>query len=227
MAPDFEYYARLTPAGHFGHLPAGLLLLDLPLGLLVLWMFHAYAKQPLWSWLPERTRVRIAPGPPRLPADDARQFALLCLSILVGATTHIVWDSFTHHRYWPYYHMAFLRHVLVLPILGHAPVYNLLQHVSTVAGMLAMAVWWMQWLRSTAPVSPNGAPRPAVRGRAALGVILAIALAAALVRAWIGTGTPITRRAVALFIVETAISAVTVFWVGVVAYGTMLAKKRR
>jgi hypothetical protein len=223
MAPDFEYYARLTPAGHFGHSPAGLLLLDLPLGILVLWLFHAYAKQPLWSWLPERTRVRIALGPPRLPASNARQFALLCLSIVVGAATHIVWDSFTHHRYWPYYHLAFLRHVLVLPILGRSPVYNLLQHVSTVVGILVLALWWMQWLRNTPPISLR-AERRGSRRRALL-AILAIAFAAALIRAWIGAGIPSNRRTAAIFIVEAVISGTTILWVEVVAYGALVAKR--
>lgn len=228
LAPDFEYYLRLSPEGHFGHTPAGLFLLDLPLGLLVLLLFHAYAKQPLWSWLPERMRVKIPLGTRNLPARTPAQVLLLCLSIVIGAATHIVWDSFTHHRYWPYDHLPFLRYVLVLPILGHTQVYNLLQHVSTVLGLLALGLWWMQWSRHAPQLKAEFQEQgPATKGRAVLGAAIAIAMGGALLRAWIGAGVPSGRRSAALFIVEVVITSITVFWIEVVAYGAVLALREK
>ena len=53
FAPDFEYFLRLVPGGHFGHTLPGVFVLDLPLSLVVLWLFHTYMREPIMTLLPE------------------------------------------------------------------------------------------------------------------------------------------------------------------------------
>lgn len=67
FAPDFEYFLRLAPKGGFGHTLLGMFVLDLPVALLVVWLFHRFAKEPLYVWLPDGVRQRVELGPNTLP----------------------------------------------------------------------------------------------------------------------------------------------------------------
>src|SRR5207247_1068326 len=96
FAPDFEYFIRLAPKGQFGHTLLGLFVFDLPLSLAVYWIFHRYGKGPLWASLPRSIRQRVKLGPSVVKLTGVTQFAIVSLSILVGAATHFFWDSFTH-----------------------------------------------------------------------------------------------------------------------------------
>jgi hypothetical protein len=100
MVPDFEYFLRFSPGGGFGHRLPGIFFLDLPLALVTLWLFHVYAKEPLYTWLPQSVRRRIRLGPASLPVGNLAGFTLVVFSILIGIATHILWDSFTHRNLW-------------------------------------------------------------------------------------------------------------------------------
>jgi hypothetical protein len=126
FAPDFEYFIKLAPKGGFGHTVLGLFVFDLPLGLAVYWVFHRYGKEPLSAWLPKGVRQRVKVGPSIAELRGVGQFALVSLSILVGATTHIFWDSFTHPGFWPYQHWHFLSGTVRLPLEGSVQNYKLL-----------------------------------------------------------------------------------------------------
>jgi hypothetical protein len=218
FAPDFEYFVRLAPRGSFGHSWLGLLLLDLPLGVAVFWLFHRYAKEPLWVWLPAsaRQKIRFDPQMPRL--TSVAQIALVLVSILVGAATHLIWDSFTHATYWPYRHWHFMSYMIWLPLAGPVPYYKLLQHASTALGLAVLSSWFL--------LLPKSAPAPLrlvwnarVNERAVLAFAAAIALAGAAVRTCVALGMPAGLHAVETFAAEAVITAITLFWVEVVLYG--------
>ncbi len=128
FAPDFEYFARLAPGGRFGHTLPGIFVLDLPLSLVVLWLFHAAMREPMVALLPESMQRRICPYPHAFRFWAPAQLALVMGSILVGAGTHILWDSFTHTSFWPYYHWSLLSETARLPILGTVEYYQLFQY---------------------------------------------------------------------------------------------------
>src|SRR5687768_5925776 len=54
MTPDAAHFLFLMPGPNAGHSWAGLILLDLPLGLLVLLAWHRVLKHPLTQLLPRR-----------------------------------------------------------------------------------------------------------------------------------------------------------------------------
>ena len=58
FAPDFSYFMFVIPHGLIGHTLSGTFVFDLPLSLIVLWLFHAYMKQPLSMLLPTGIRRR-------------------------------------------------------------------------------------------------------------------------------------------------------------------------
>jgi hypothetical protein len=227
FTPDFMYFLRLAPRGHFGHTLPGLFLFDLPAGLAALFLFHAYAKQPLSIFLPAGIRARLTPGAKRYAFGPPARFALIALSILVGAATHILWDSFTHREYWPYLHWSFLRHWVKVPLAGPVPTYKLLQHGSTLVGLAILAIWVFLWYRSTQPASEPPAHSYSASQRLVILVIVPfVAAVAALGRGFLGVGAPTGHAKIIPFIADAGISAVTFFTFGILLCGVFFRTRR-
>jgi hypothetical protein len=222
FVPDFEYFVRLAPkvgGGHtFGHTLTGLFVLDLPLGMAIYWLFHRYAKEPLWTWLPEAIRQRVKLGPRTSPLKGAAQSALVLVSILVGAATHILWDSFTHHSFWPGRHWHFLSYTIRLPIAGSVPCYDLLQGASSVLGTIVVLIWIVRQL-SGAPIYPRSVEAERVHERRDLMFVSAVALTGGALRAFVGLRPPNGTHRIEVFIAEAVITAITLFWIQSVIFG--------
>jgi membrane-bound metal-dependent hydrolase YbcI (DUF457 family) len=227
FTPDFLYFLRLAPRGHFGHTLPGLFLFDLPAGLAALFLFHAYARQPLSVFLPVGVRERITPGARRFAFGPPARFALIALSILVGAATHILWDSFTHRGYWPYSHWSFLRRRVQVPLAGPVQICKLLQHGSTVVGLAILAVWVVLWYRATQPSSETTPlPYSALQRSVILVVVPLLAVVAAFGRALLGDGNPLHHAKTVPFFVDAGISAVTFFTIGILLCGAFFRTRQ-
>jgi Domain of unknown function (DUF4184) len=228
MAPDFEYFLHFAPEGRFGHTLAGIFLFDLPAAFIVLWLFHAYQKQPLYTWLPESVRRRIRLGAAALPVRNIAQFALVLLAILIGVATHILWDSFTHPGFWPYRHWHFLHRRVEVPLYGPMSYLRVLQYGSTVFGAAVLVLWFWSWFRRTAPIEPETAQDPRKNHRAALFVICIVALIAAILRGLVlpESGSPDYDTGRKELLARAIITAIDIFWLGVVVYGVWRARAR-
>lgn len=225
MAPDFMYFIRLGPFGKIGHTFTGLFVFDLPVGLVVLWLFHRYAKEPLWAWLPSAMRKRTKLGPSHISLGSPSEFALISLSILIGSVTHILWDSFTHAAYWPYRHWIYLHEFMQVPIFGRVQHYKVFQIVSTILGMLLLPLCWMRGPNTSAePSSPQVSPHSTGREMTVLAVVTCVALGAAAVRAI--PGARISHHYGQLFATEAFTTATTVFWIETILYGALRARNR-
>ena len=78
-----------------------------------------------------------------------RRFAVLCAAILVGAMTHVAWDSFTHQYGWMVQRLPSLSRSVLQTKWGPVPLYKLLEHGNTAVGLTALAcmalrdrTWW-------------------------------------------------------------------------------------
>ncbi|MBZ0252001.1 MAG: DUF4184 family protein, partial [Candidatus Methylomirabilis sp.] len=99
LAPDAEYFVHMGPVRTISHTFPGLFLMDLPVGLALLWLFHRLYKRSFALLLPEALAARLLPeaerpfrwGPPG-------RFLAICASIWAGSATHVLWDAFTHRR---------------------------------------------------------------------------------------------------------------------------------
>jgi tetrahydromethanopterin S-methyltransferase subunit C len=126
MAPDFEYLLRARIASTASHTVPGLVTFCLPVGLLVYVVARAL-REAFIQLMPSPLRART-------PLNEWPDVNVAVLgSLLVGATTHLVWDSFTHRNGWG---VAALGYGLVR--LHGLPLYNLLQHASTAFGGVAL-----------------------------------------------------------------------------------------
>jgi len=158
ITPDFGYYIGQFRAASYAHTFAGSLLLCLPSGAFFLAVLFLL-RRPVVFALPQPHRsalsgLILAPGGLTL-----NRIAVIATSIVLGAWTHIVWDSFTHPGRWGANHIALLRDPL-FQVGAHAfPGYQVLQHLSTVVGVAALAVTYFVWLRHHRESEPLRRPR--------------------------------------------------------------------
>jgi hypothetical protein len=239
VAPDLEYFLRMSPQGRYGHSLAGLFLFTLPLGLLTLGLFHAFVKAPFVELMPDGLARRLALHGGRFRFGGASRFALIVASLLVGICTHLIWDSFTHGNTWTTRNLHALRHQVHLGSLGFVPFYKVLQHLSTVAGLAILLVWLAMWYRTAASgpdvrveevgsdfetESQNAWP---LRKILTLAVIAAIALLGALFRALSSIGIPSNHSTLALFAGDFAASMIALLWWEFVALGIWRSSRQK
>lgn len=226
FAPDFPYFFFLKPHGFYGHTPPGVFLLDLPTSLVVLWLFHAYMKQPLTFFLPRAVRQRMNSSEEEFAFWPPARLAIIVLSILIGVGTHMVWDAFTHNLFWPYRHFEILREIVQVPVLGDVGVYELLQYGSSLFGIVAVAIWILHWYRTAEPGEHAKAmPVRKAERRQIMVAVPAFSLFAAFLRALIGVGMPTGAQSLFDFVVEVGISTITFFCVGLLVCGMLLRQR--
>ncbi len=223
FAPDLEFFLRFAPKGPFGHSTRGLFLFCLPVAFGCFWIFHDIVKEPLAALMPRDLRERIVPGIYPMSLRRPLQLLLICASILIGATTHILWDSFTHATFWPGRHFTFLQETFVLPVVGVVHTYKLLQYASTIFGLVVVFFWLRHWMR-TAPVqvNPAGSSVPAHQARIARILIPASALVGGFARALVGVHYARTPRALEVWVGEFVVAAISLAWVELMIWGFTL-----
>lgn len=181
MSPDFGYYVQHFPAARFAHTIVGTFIVCLPTGLVVLALFYLL-RRPLCFVLPQPHRDALMPlASLRPPPLSPQGFLGSGASVLLGAWTHTVWDSFTHDGGWSVEHIAFLREPLFhVGSTAFAASY-VLQQLSTFGGGAALALAYFIWLRQHRTAVAPGADTFSDRQRYYLLALLAvIALAVAL-----------------------------------------------
>ena len=136
VVPDFEYFIRMSVRSVYSHTLPGVFYFDLPLGLLLAFLFHLVARDSLIDNLPLFLKKYLT-GYKRIDwlQTFKKQWFVIIISIIAGAITHITWDGFTHSGTIFVKHIPFLRQTTKL--FGEkVPVYEILQHLSTLAGLL-------------------------------------------------------------------------------------------
>ncbi len=161
MAPDLPLFVRGTPVTyhltHTNPLVAAGVAAVLLLGWYALLrpaarelLPAAIARRLPAEWDVTGLRVWSAMRETRFPATgrraaDAALAAVIVVSALVGALTHVVWDAFTHEARWG---------VAVVPVLdqewGPLLGYKWLQYGSGILGLGVLAVYGLLWWRRRA-----------------------------------------------------------------------------
>ena len=175
MIPDLPYYVPselARPLIPETHTFAGSLRTDLVLGyasLVTVFVLRA----PLTALLPARARWLCLNA--LAPFRHSREWAFAALAIIAGVWTHLLWDSFTHSDGW----MVRRVEALSAPVtLGPytTQVCHVLQYVSSVFGLVVMAVWYLRLRTPRRSAAAPGAARSAVGP-----VLMLVAVAASLI----------------------------------------------
>ncbi|MBI3650006.1 MAG: DUF4184 family protein [Acidobacteria bacterium] len=151
FSPDFRYFFPDIQTRTFSHSIEGLFLFCLPLGLLALLVFHYLVKESVVQLLPERVLQRLEARTLQFAFLPPRRLGWICLAILVGAFTHIVWDSFTHEHGWSVERWAILRQTVLRFSTHEVRLYKILQHLSSLIGLGVVGYWSMQWVQNQPP----------------------------------------------------------------------------
>ncbi|TDD35185.1 DUF4184 family protein [Nonomuraea terrae] len=136
MVPDLPLFLPGLPDYTDWHSWQGVLTLN-PLAVVVLLpLFHAVLRDPLIALLPPALAGRAA----RLVPERLTGAAPMAVGAVIGAATHVLWDSFTHHtgviEWGPW---------LSASVFGTISLFRLLQYASSALG-LAVVLWWA-WRR--------------------------------------------------------------------------------
>ncbi|GIZ51607.1 DUF4184 family protein [Noviherbaspirillum aridicola] len=179
LAPDFVYYAPFGVNGRFSHTAEGLLLFCLPAGVLAWFLFHALFRRPLAALLPDRLFRRLPASVLDAGAWRRQPVAPVLAALGLGALTHIVWDAVTHRHTVAAFGLEPLLTV-IRPAGGSGlPLYKLLQHASSAAGIALLLHAALAWMRRAPTVRGPGKSVPAGVKLLVAGTGIAFALASA------------------------------------------------
>jgi uncharacterized protein DUF4184 len=159
MTPDLGYYIHFFHLARLAHTFFGTVLVCLPTGLTLLALLYVLRK-PLWFLLPQPHRAVLAPMVTVPLSPRLSSLLATGVSVILGAWTHIVWDSFTHKHGWMVIHVAVLQEPAFRLGLTEFPIYEVLQYLSTLVGIVAMVAVYGLWLRRSRRLdSPLWQPR--------------------------------------------------------------------
>jgi len=142
LAPDFEYFFKMSVSSEYSHTLAGLFYFDLPVTLFLSWLFHLIVKKNFIHNLPLFFQKRFQ----EILYFDFLKYLrnhwwIFVISAIVGSGFHIFWDSFTHNnsffvRTLPFYRGAYVPYDGV-----KYPLWYALQHISTALGLTVVGIY--------------------------------------------------------------------------------------
>lgn len=139
LTPDFEYFLRMRIKSNYSHTLDGLFWFDLPLGLLLAFIFHDIIRNSLFDNLPTFFKSRFSAFRQfEWNRHFKKNWFVVVISILIGAASHVFWDSFTHEH--GYFVQTIPMLTNTIDIFGRqVPILKILQHSSTIIGGLVIA----------------------------------------------------------------------------------------
>lgn len=140
IAPDFEYFIRLKPYSVYGHGLVAFFILNLPLCFLLAFIFHSFLKVPLVIHMPQPISNWLGTYIKPWNIGTLKKVIIFIYSALLGMLTHVIWDSFTHAEGVFVMLIPFLS--TKISLFGYTVfLYKILQHGSTIFGMLIILVY--------------------------------------------------------------------------------------
>ena len=170
MSPDYAYFLP----GDFDrvetHSIPGLFLFCWPVSLALWLLFVRVLEKPTITLLPESWRTRF---PSSSQEMTLRVLALASAGVLSGAVTHLVWDAFTHRGTLVTNAIPAL-HAVAFYVEGwRIRWFLVLQLLSSVFGIVALAIWaWRQPPGRYPQPAPSAPVSNAMRLRAVATIVM-------------------------------------------------------
>lgn len=142
VAPDFEYFFKMSVNSEHSHTLPGLLYFNLPVVFFLSFVFHLVVKRNLLQNSPAFIQSRFYP---LLQLNFGRYIRqnlwVFISSALLGAASHIFWDGFTHGKGFFVQHLWFYPGRYV-PFDGvNYPLWYALQYISTAVGLVIVTLY--------------------------------------------------------------------------------------
>lgn len=140
MTPDFEYFIRMKNVSKYSHTLSGLFWFDLPLAMLLCFIYHQIVRDSLFDNLPRFLKERFLVYKKfNWVKYFEKKWIVVFVSILIGAASHILWDAFTHDTMFFVQKDPDLSTVMKLGSINLAG-YRFLQLASSIVGLLIVLI---------------------------------------------------------------------------------------
>jgi hypothetical protein len=158
MVPDFGWLVPEPVSRLQTHSIPALFTFSLPVGLVAYWVTLLLIRPAMLEVVPDGAYVRLRDAPAVPSITRLRCWLYAAAALLLGAVTHLLWDTFTHEN---------ARGVRMFPLLtdygpemaGHPlHLYRWLQYGSSILGLALVAMALVLWLRH-APAPAISPPR--------------------------------------------------------------------
>ena len=143
MMPDFEAFLWMKSEKDHSHTWLGILYFSLPVGLLLAFVFHNIIRNVLIDHMPRPLQQRLVAFKNFNWNQRFKQnWPVVLISILIGAASHFLWDSFSH------FHGFFIKSIPALQnniiLLGYSlEIPFFIQYLNSVIGLVVLA--WVIW----------------------------------------------------------------------------------
>lgn len=159
--PDVPYFLPGPLCNINAHQFPAIVLFGIPCGWTLYALWFGFLLEPIAAMLPRCCAALLVASRPRQLFSGRAWSTTLCL--LLGAISHVAWDAFTHRNglvvhAWP----ALARPVFHLGTQALPP-YFVLQHGSTILGLLCLALHARRRLREMPAVQRVGEQTPQLR----------------------------------------------------------------
>lgn len=223
MSPDFEYLLRLTGVSRFSHTLPAVFYFCLPVSLLLLWLFHSLIKRPAIELLPAYFKERFETRSLIFSFWPVPRLLLIMTAIVIGALTHVWWDSFTHEYGYVVERWPLLQRNIVLYAGHELKVFKLLQYGSSVIGLLLLLLSFIHWLRHAPVVKVNrsGVLSESVAGLIAVSIIVFTFISGVGLGLWSAVGKS-GSFSLQVFVVQTAIGGMLGFTMSMLLYSVIM-----
>lgn len=143
LVPDAGYYLRMPESyKEHAHTFLGAFSFSLPVGIIALIIFYWIAPEAAFL-LPSPHREALQQRL-KVPASLPEALMAAC-GIVLGAETHVLWDSFTHKMGAAVQRVPFLRDDL---FGSRIPIYLALQYLSSVVGLCILVYVYSRWIKT-------------------------------------------------------------------------------
>jgi hypothetical protein len=178
MSPDFAYFLPGEPLREHTHSIAGIFWFCWPVSFALWFLFVRVLEQPTLALLPDRWHARFVPSDRDV---SFKAFALASAAVVLGAATHILWDSFTHRGTAVVDAIPALHSVAFYSHGWRVRWFTLLQHLSSIVGLLVLLIW--AWRLPPIHSVPRALPSVSHSTRLwAVGILVATSLSLAIIR---------------------------------------------
>ncbi|GAB2677748.1 DUF4184 family protein [Flavihumibacter cheonanensis] len=150
IVPDFEYFFRMRVKSTYSHTIGGVFWFDLPIAIIISFLFHLIVRDSLFKNLPIFLRKRLTTFTKfNWLAYFADNWPVVLLSILIGIFSHILWENLTHDNGYIVERITLFKNEIFfndIPI----PLFKVFQHLSTLLG--GLYIYYYLW---TIPETSN------------------------------------------------------------------------
>jgi len=157
LSPDAGYLFGTKAGGASSHELLGSITFCLPVGIVLVVLFYAL-RSPVVRMLPTPYQQALLPSCQQAPASA---WAVV-VSLLIGAWTHLLWDSFTHNEGWGVQHLPALQSVVFTVGDRTGRVCHLLWYGCSFAGVIWLFLVFEKWKQTCVNVGAGVSTRAVV-----------------------------------------------------------------